>query len=261
MKWLLTFLTSSIGRKLLMALTGIFLITFLPVHLIGNLQLLKSDGGEAFNSYAYFMTHNPLIKFVSYGLYFFILLHTVQGLMLAFYNRKAKSRRYDVKTGANGSWASKNMALLGTLIFAFLCIHMGDFWLKMKLDQLNYVAVEAYDFEVKDLYARVHLAFDQLWVVIVYLVGLVVLAFHLLHGFSSAFQTLGLRHKKYTPLIQGMGVLYSILIPLGFAIIPIYSYFLFLIKVRYGTEEQCTGWISGGKMDKVQVHHESCRAE
>ena len=221
MKWFFEFLRSSIGRKLIMSLTGLFLISFLVVHLAGNLALLAGDQGEAFNTYAYFMTNNPLIKTVSYGLYFFIILHTIQGLAIAFYNRRAKTRRYEVKTLANGSWASKNMALLGTLILAFLLIHMGDFWLKMKLNQLDYVEVAAYDHPVKDLYSRVSIAFQEWWIVLVYVIGQIVLAFHLLHGFASAFQTLGLNHPKYTPLIKTVGVIFSILVPLGFAIIPI----------------------------------------
>ena len=77
MSWFSNFLTSSIGKKLLRSLTGLFLILFLKVHLLGNLQLLKNDGGESFNVYAHFMTHNPLIMLISYGNYFFILMHFV----------------------------------------------------------------------------------------------------------------------------------------------------------------------------------------
>ena len=208
-----------------MSLTGIFLITFLTVHLVGNLLLLYNDGGEAFNTYAYFMTHNPFIKAVSYGLYVFILLHACQGILLAIYNKKAKGSKYAVNTYENGSWVSKNMALLGILIFAFLMLHMGDFWFKMKFtEQLDMVNYDGFDYAVKDLYARVSVAFEQLWIVAAYLVGLLALAFHLWHGFESAFQTLGLRHKKYTPLISTVGKIYAILVPLGFAIIPLYIY-------------------------------------
>lgn len=224
MKWIIHFFTSSIGKKIIMSLTGLFLISFLPIHLLGNLQLLVNDGGEAFNTYAYFMTHNPLIKFVSYGLYFFILLHAFQGLIIAATNRSAKGYKYSKPTSDNASWASKNMAMLGILILGFLLMHMGDFWLKMKLNQLVMVDVEAYDFQVKDLYTRVYTAFNELWIVIVYLIGLVAVYFHLAHGFSSAFQTLGLNHKKYTPIIKAIGNLYAILVPLGFAIIPLYIY-------------------------------------
>lgn len=223
MTWLTTFLKSSIGKKLVMSLTGIFLILFLVVHLIGNLQLLYDDGGEAFNVYAYFMTHNPIIKATSYGLYFFILLHTIQGIVLAISNRKAKGTKYAVTTYSNGTWMSKNMALLGTLIFAFLCIHMGDFWYKMKFtEQMAMIQYDGLDYEVKDLYTRVNAAFSVSWIVVVYLVGMVVLSLHLLHGFQSAFTTLGIRHKKYTPVINAIGIIYSILIPLGFAVIPVW---------------------------------------
>ena len=110
-----------------MSLTGLFLISFLTVHLAGNLLLLKSDGGEAFNTYAYFMTNNPLIKFISIGLYTFILLHAVQGIVIWLSNKSAKGGKYAVNTSDNGSWASKNMGMLGLLILSFILIHMGDF--------------------------------------------------------------------------------------------------------------------------------------
>ncbi|MEM9824551.1 MAG: succinate dehydrogenase cytochrome b subunit, partial [Bacteroidota bacterium] len=221
MNWLSKFLTSSIGRKLIMSLTGIFLILFLIVHLIGNLQLLVDDGGETFNLYAYMMTHNPFIKTVSWGLYFFILLHTVQGLLLARKNRSAKGSRYAVNSNKT-SWASKNMALLGILIFAFMCMHMGDFWYKMKFtDQLSTFDVDGYSDPVKDLYTQVKTSFGVWWVVLIYLIGVLALAVHLKHGFQSAFQTLGLNHKKYTPLIQRLGSFYSFVVPFGFVIIPI----------------------------------------
>lgn len=222
MSWLTKFLLSSIGRKLIMSLTGLFLVLFLIVHLAGNLQLLFNDGGVSFNAYAYTMTHNPLIKFVSYGNYFFILLHAVQGILIALANRKAKGSKYAVSTNQTASWSSKNMALLGTLIFAFLCIHMGDFWFKMKFtEDLALISVAGIDEQVRDLYTQVTYSFSQWWLVVIYLVGLVALALHLTHGFQSAFQTLGLNHKKYTPFIQTVGKLFSFALPIGFAIIPI----------------------------------------
>ncbi len=209
-----------------MSLTGLFLILFLVVHLAGNLQLLKDDGGESFNVYARFMTTNPLIKFIAYGNYFFILLHIVVGLMLAFYNKNAKGQKYAVSSALKTTWASKNMALLGTLVLAFLLLHMGDFWLKMKLGQLDMVTYSGVEGEMKDLYARVSIAFKNPLIVVAYLLGLLVLSLHLAHGFQSAFQTLGINNKNYTPAIKAIGTAYSILIPLGYAVIPVY-YFLF----------------------------------
>jgi succinate dehydrogenase / fumarate reductase, cytochrome b subunit len=229
MNWFTNYLTSSVGRKLTMSLTGLFLILFLIVHLLGNFQLLKDDGGEAFNKYTYFMTHNPLIKTISYGLYFFIIVHTIQGLLLWAYNRKAKGQSYAVKTTPPGvNWASSNMALLGTLILFFLIIHMGDFWLKMKMGEMTKLAYE--DFangeEIANLYARVAEAFKNPLLVGGYVIGQIVLFFHLSHGFQSAFQSLGVNHPKYTPFIKGFGLLYSVLVPLGFAAIPVIFFFL-----------------------------------
>ena len=226
MNWFINFLTSSIGRKLIMSLTGLFLIVFLVVHLIGNFQLLIPDGGEAFNVYAKFMTSNPLIKFTSYGLYFFILLHAVQGWLLWMTNRKARGGQgYAVQatrtTGTPVSFA-KNMGWLGTIVFLFLLIHLYQFWFQMHwggIEMANYDGVE-----VKNLYAVVKGTFASLGYVIFYVVCMLVVGMHLMHGFQSAFQTLGLNHSKYTPFIKFLGKAYSILIPLGFAIIPIILY-------------------------------------
>jgi len=207
-----------------MALTGLFLITFLIVHLAGNLAILAGDGGQAFNVYADFMVHNPLIKTVSFGLYAFIIIHAIQGILIALKNRKANGKAY-AKKDTKGSWASKNMALLGILVLAFLFIHMGDFWFKAKFGGEGAIAAVDYgNGNIKDLYSRVVISFDQLWIVIAYLIGLLALAFHLLHGFQSAFQTLGLNHHKYNPLIRGIGIAYGILVPLGYAVLPVYVY-------------------------------------
>lgn len=226
MSWILKFFTSSIGQKVIMSLTGLFLISFLFVHLIGNLQLLAGDNGEAFNIYSDFMSNNPLIQGISKGLYLFIVLHAIQGFMMAWKNKKAKTSKY-AGGKASGSWASKNMALLGTLVLAFMLIHMGDFWYKIKFDSSSIAAVKyaGMDHEIKNVYAKVLETFKNPLFVVAYLVGLLALAFHLGHGFQSAFQTLGLRHKKYTPAINFLGLAFAILIPLGFAILPLFMYF------------------------------------
>lgn len=225
MKWLVNFLTSSIGQKLLMSLTGLFLILFLLVHLTGNLQLLSNDGGKAFNIYTDFMSHNPLIQFVAKGNYAFILLHAIVGIMLAFKNKKAKGSKYAVSAKNKSSWASNQMALLGSLIFAFLLMHMWHFWFQLKFREKLQPMVSYDGVEVVDAYSKVVGIMEQpIWAGL-YLIGLLVLAFHLWHGFASAFQTLGLRHKKYTPLISGLGKAYAILVPLGFAVLPLYILF------------------------------------
>lgn len=227
--WFSRFITSSIGQKLIMSLTGLFLIIFLIVHLIGNLQLMSDDGGQAFNEYAYFMTHNPLIKTVSYGLYAFILLHAIQGIMLWRRNKSARGGEgYAVKVnrvaGNNSRVSSVYMGALGTVILIFILIHMYQFWLQMKLGNVDMVTYGDGE-PVKDLYKMVAATYEDILFVIFYVVSMIFIAFHLWHGFQSAFQTLGLNHPKYTPAIKFIGKLYSVFVPLGFAAIPLYMYF------------------------------------
>lgn len=265
MSWLLRFFTSSIGKKLIMALTGLFLCSFLIVHAIGNTQLFYSDNGLAFNRYANFMTSNPLIEIISIGLYTFILLHTAQGLLLAYRNRKARGavgyRQFD----NSSRWESRNMAILGTIILLFLVVHMSNFWYKYRFGTVAYTEytedvttgqqtrepkvvddseatrrrVAEYFNEAtkekttitRDLYREVESTFSgeknslALLFVIIYVVSQVALGYHLAHGFQSSFQTLGLNHPKYNPLIRGLSVgLFAVLIPALFAAMPIYFY-------------------------------------
>jgi len=224
MNWFTSLLSSTLGRKLLMALTGLFLILFLVVHLIGNLQLLKNDGGEAFNIYAQFMTSNPLIKTVSYVNYTFIILHVVWAIILSRRNRIARgSKGYAINKNSS-EWTSRNMGILGTFIFIFLVIHLKGFWYEM---HWGGIAVENYDGkEVKDLYAVVAAAYSQVWYVAVYVVSMLLLSFHLWHGFASAFQTLGLNHTKYNPIIKFVGRAFAIVVPVGFALIPILMFLM-----------------------------------
>lgn len=148
MNWFQSFLNSSLGQKVVMSLTGLFLMIFLIVHLVGNIQLLTDPSGQAFNLYSYFMTHNPLIKTVSYLLYTGIIIHTIQGLSLWRQNRKAAGglKRYVKTSTASSSFAGRNMAWLGILIFIFLVIHLKDFWYVMKFtDELPIVSYPGTD--------------------------------------------------------------------------------------------------------------------
>lgn len=222
MNWFLKLLSSSIGRKLLMALTGLFLILFLVIHLIGNLQLLKDDNGEAFNVYAKFMTTNPLIVTISYVNYACILIHVIWALLLTIRNRKARGAEGYAVINNSSPWTSRNMGILGTFIFIFLVIHLRGFWYEMHwggIPTANYDGVE-----VKNLYATVEAAYSQAWYVGVYVFSMLILAFHLWHGFASSFQTLGLNHKKYNPVIAFVGKAFSIIIPALFALIPIWMF-------------------------------------
>lgn len=215
-------LGSSLAKKYWMALTGLFLVIFLFAHLAGNLQLLdmSPEGQLKFNAYAKFMTTFPLVKVVSYVLYFSILFHAFDGLLLAFQNRKARPVRYvKENAGANRSWASNNMALLGTLILVFLVIHMKRFWFEMHFGSLGLDADGN-----KDLYSVVAAAFSEAWYVALYVVMMAVLAFHLLHGFQSAFQSLGINHHRYTPVIKSIGVFIAVVVPMFFALIPVWMF-------------------------------------
>jgi len=225
MAWLTNFLfKSSIGQKIVMSISGLFLILFLVVHLLGNLQLLKDDHGMSFNFYTYFMTHNPLIKLISYVLYLTILLHTIQGLKIYFSNRGAKGGSYVSSSTVSGSLAERYMAHFGSIIFIFIIIHLWQYWLKMKMNVLPMISIEGHDHPFADLYTPVQTSFQNAGNVIFYIFCDCIIAFHLWHGFQSAFQTLGINHKKYTPLIKVLGMIYSILIPLGFAMIPLYVF-------------------------------------
>ncbi len=224
MSWIIRMLTSTLGRKLLMSLTGLFLISFLTIHLIGNLAIFKADDGLSFNAYAAFMSTNPLIGTISYLLYAGILLHVIIAFILYFSNRSARPIKYkNQKASENSSWASRSMTLLGILILAFLLMHLKDFWWQYKHDG-------GYEFVVdangnRDIYALVIEQFSTTASLVLYLIGLAALFLHLKHGFQSAFQTLGLEHRKYTPAIKAIGLAYSIIVPIGFAVMPIYVYF------------------------------------
>lgn len=223
MNWLTETLSSSLGKKLLMALTGLFLVLFLVGHVLGNMLLFNEDDGKAFNEYAKFMTTTPYIKVLSYVTYLSIIFHALYSLILTYRNRKARPVKYAVKNqGANSPWTSRNMGILGTIIFIFIVIHMRTFWYEMHYGGLPMVEYDG--IMVKDLYTIVTEAFSELWYVAFYVIAMAALSFHLLHGFQSAFQTLGLTHRKYTPFIKTVGMLFAIIVPILFASMPVYLY-------------------------------------
>ncbi len=276
-------LKSSLAKKYWMALTGLFLCLFLVGHLAGNLQLIFGNALD-FNQYAYFMTTNPAVKILSYLTYISIVFHAIDGIVLTVQNRKARPIKYAKENAAaNSAWASRNMAVLGTLILVFIVTHMVNFWAKMHFDEkmplqtvkitgignnaeyylltnganLNVVHVadsfadaelNAKDFyisnrtfiydtktriKVAETYKDLHkITFgffkDQqygLISTILYVIAMAVLGFHLNHGFASAFQSLGANNPKYNGLVRGFGKGFSIIVPLLFAIIPIYIHF------------------------------------
>jgi succinate dehydrogenase / fumarate reductase, cytochrome b subunit len=214
------FFTSSVGKKFTMGLTGIFLITFLMVHVGINATALLNDQGETFNKAAHFMATNIFIRIMEFGLFGGILLHIVQGLLLWKQNTDARPVQYASYAGnKNSKWYSRSMGLLGTLLLMFLIIHVSDFWVKSRFIGLDEKAAGAE--MVGDLYVKMEITFKQWWVVLLYTLAMVSLAYHLLHGFQSAFQTVGVNHSRYTPIIKTAGFVFSIVVPLLFAVIPV----------------------------------------
>ncbi|TAF64001.1 MAG: succinate dehydrogenase [Cytophagales bacterium] len=220
--WYVNLLTSTLGRKFIMAGTGLFLVLFLAVHLIGNLQLLIPDEGKTFNEYAHFMGHNKFIQAISVGNFFFILLHIAYSFALTRYNISARPQQYAYAKTNNSSWTSRNMMILGTLVLIFIVVHLQAFWAKSKfggLEPISYNGVEHHN-----LYLATKIAFAEWWIVLLYVVSMIALAFHLSHGVASAFQTLGLNHVKYTPLIKVFGYAFAIIVPFLFALIPVWMF-------------------------------------
>jgi succinate dehydrogenase / fumarate reductase, cytochrome b subunit len=290
---------SSIMNKTWMALTGLFLCTFLIGHLLGNLQLIFKTGEEgrrAFNEYAYFMGHNVFIKILAYVTYFSILFHAFKGLWLWKKNKEARPKKYAYeRPSTNSKLPSRYMAILGTIILVFICTHMAQFWWKQKIvetvplhtvtKQISLpqqdpntgqmfstdIAQEYYlttqgefipkDHPLssqagpdiiknisntegehlfnsqglriaegyKDLHTVVMAAFSKsnnlgLIMVLLYVLSMAVMGFHLWHGFSSAFQSLGINHRKYNKIISLSGKVFSVGVSAAFAIIPALIY-------------------------------------
>ncbi len=205
----------SIMKKVIMAITGLFLISFLVVHLSGNLLLFKADGGKAFNEYAHFMSTNPLIRTMEIILFAGFIFHIIDGILLTIQNRKARPVKYAVqKSSPNSNWPARNMGITGSIILIFLVIHLKSFFVEHRflgnetpMDQL-----------VKE-------AFNDPFYAGFYVIAMVLLGLHLSHGFKSAFQSLGLRHSSYFNIIKYIGIIFSIVVPAAFASMPIYFYF------------------------------------
>ena len=216
------FLQSSIGKKTVMALTGLFLISFLIVHVSINACIFFNDGGTTFNAAAHFMSHNPVIRIMEIGLFAGLIIHMVQSLMLTLANQKARPIKYSAYAGnQNSKWYSRSMGILGSLLLIFLVVHLANFWVPTKASIIN--GTEHNTFE------SMKVVFSNPLFVAIYLVGVGSLCYHLLHGFQSAFQTLGLNHKKYTPVIKHLGFWFSIIVSLLFASMPV-TMFLGIIK-------------------------------
>ena len=219
MSWFTQALTSSIGKKLIMSLTGLFLISFLVIHATINAMIFYNDGGETFSHWGHFMGTNPIIRTLEIGLVLGFLLHIADGLWLTKANNDARPVKYAVSNAnANSKWYSRSMGLLGTLILIFLVVHTSHFWIPNRTNQFA-------TGEELNLYQMMLDIFQNIWVVLIYVAGCFSLFWHLLHGFESAFKSLGLYHVKYNGAIHFVGVAFSIVIPVLFALMPISIFF------------------------------------
>jgi succinate dehydrogenase / fumarate reductase cytochrome b subunit len=232
-------LTTSIGRKLLMSVSGLFLILFLFVHLILNSFLLLDgvmgfEKGQLFNAGVHFMKTNPLIKIIEPTLALGFIVHIIYSLILTFQNMKARGpQRYaSGKKTIGVDWASQNMLVLGIVIFSFLAVHIFNFYMKMK----GFIAWEAAEVEFpffgsmakgEDAYSLVNATFKILPIVILYVVGSVALAFHLSHGFWSSFQTIGWNNAKWIPRLKCISNIVAIVLGGGFSVIALAQYLFF----------------------------------
>ncbi|GGA82501.1 succinate dehydrogenase cytochrome b subunit [Puia dinghuensis] len=226
MKWSELF-TSSVGKKFVMGLTGVFLIGFLVVHVGINACIWAMDDGQMFNRAAHFMGATVVIRILEVGLFAGIFLHFIQGLMLEFQNRKKRAIGYQIPMANRGSkWYSRSMGLLGTIILIFLIIHWKQFWIPSRFTELPDVTYDnGNPAPVHDLFGLMKETFSHGWVVIVYVIACISLAYHLLHGFQSAFRSLGVYNSRYLVLINGVGIGFSIIVPLAFAMMPVSMYF------------------------------------
>jgi succinate dehydrogenase / fumarate reductase, cytochrome b subunit len=286
-------LKSSLAKKYWMAITGLFLCTFLLGHLVGNLQLIFGDALQ-FNQYALFMTTNPAVKILSYITYASILFHVVDGIILTIKNIKARPIGYvKQNAAASSSFASRNMAVLGSIVLVFIIIHLKNFWYEMHYcsemplqtitintvmngkqevyimtssgvylekekvassfelatsepkevfikDKTKFYSTQNPELQIGEGYKDLHkITFDffrieknklGLVFTILYVLAMGAVGFHLWHGFQSAFVSLGIRNKSWTPRIQLAGKLFAVIVPLLFAIIPICIHFKILVK-------------------------------
>lgn len=223
MKWSALF-TSSVGRKWVMGLTGIFLILFLVVHVGLNACIWAMDGGVMFNKAAHFMGSNVVPRILEIGLFVGFILHILQGWTLELNNRAARKKGYAVSMGNKGSkWYSRSMGILGTLLFLFLVMHLSHFWVPSRITGLNPVLIDGKEYH--DLYGEMLAVFQgNLVVVLLYVLGCFSLAWHLLHGFQSAFRTLGVSNARYLTLIEKTGFVFSVIVSMAFALMPVSMY-------------------------------------
>ncbi|RKN82697.1 succinate dehydrogenase cytochrome b subunit [Ulvibacterium marinum] len=210
---------SSIARKVVMALSGLFLVIFLVLHVTINLASVISP--EFFNEASHFMGYNPLVQFIMQPILIAgVIVHFVMGFVLELQNKAARGIGYvKYKGSANAPWVSRNMIYSGLVILAFLGLHFYDFW----IHEMAYKYVEANPEDPTRYYAETVEKFAPFWRTILYVVSFVLLSLHLWHGFASSLQSMGI-NNKYTPAIKSFTKLFAVVVPLAFAFIAIYHH-------------------------------------
>ena len=212
--------SSTIGRKYAMALSAMFLLIFLIIHLAVNLLSVISQ--DAYNGASEFMGYNPLVQFLMQPILgFAVIFHFIMGFVLEIKNRNARPIKYAVNgSSANSTWMSRNMIISGLVVLAFLGLHMYDFW----WHEMDFKYIQGNTPDEARFWPELHARFANIGRVIFYVVAFILLGLHLAHGFQSSFQSVGARHTKYTPLIKAVGNWYSILIPAGFIFIAVFHF-------------------------------------
>ena len=218
---------SSVGKKILAGLTGLVWCLFVLFHLLGNLTLLGGDA-DAFNKYSHFLISlGTLLIAIELGLVVVLVVHILIGAAITRGKKRARPVGYHMVTDAGEpsrkSFASSTMIYTGLLVLLFLVIHLIDFKFGPGIDE-GYVT-QVSGVEMRDLYRLVIETFHNPWYVLLYVVAMIPLGLHLSHGAWSAFQSLGLGHEKYTPLLYGIGYIFAVVIAAGYIIIPIWIYF------------------------------------
>lgn len=219
------FFTSSIGKKIIMAAAGLFLVVFLLVHLGINSLLILSSDTDRFNVAAHFMGTNIVIKVFEVVLFAGFLLHIIYGLIVQIQNWMSRPKAYKVDNYSQTSFFSKFMIHTAVIIFVFLAIHLSNFYFKAKFfGEIQDVMINGKEYH--DLGSLVIAKFQLPGFIIFYIASFLFLGFHLIHGFQSAFRTLGIENKTYTPLIVNIGYIYTFIVVAGFTAIPIVIYFI-----------------------------------
>ncbi|HOP03638.1 MAG TPA: succinate dehydrogenase cytochrome b subunit [Tenuifilaceae bacterium] len=219
--------SSSLGKKLIMSISGLFLMLFLVVHLTTNLLLLIGDG-ELYNKAAHFLASTPALKVVEYLLAFGFFFHIVYATIITLKNRKARPVGY-TKASSNDltTWSSKNMYILGFTILAFLVLHLINFFLKIRTGQVPDISYDGGITHIHNSYQLVSEFFiSYWWYNVIYIFSAILLGLHLSHGFWSAFQTIGLNNSKWMVRLQYATYIYSVIMAIGFTIIPLFFWFV-----------------------------------